>query len=149
MPRYETRRRGGARFLITREDIEERRPRLISELLHSVPGGMVVRAAPYGYTLLLRGQCQPGIWMDGVELAGVRSIDQVVTPQDVEALEVFHAFEFPVEYGVNPCGGILVWTRTAPSASSADEGGSVGGEGLLRRLIGVVAIVLVVVVLTR
>lgn len=148
VPRYEQRRRGGARFLVTREQIEERRPRLISELLHSVPGGMVVRTPPYGYTLLLRGQCRPGIWMDGVEMSGVVSIDQVVTPQDVQALEVFHAFEFPVEYGVNPCGGILVWTRRAPSALSDDDEPMVRG-GLLGRLLGAAALVLVVVILTR
>ena len=118
VPGYERRRRGGARFVITREDIVELRPRFVSELLHRVPGGMVVPTPPYGYTLLLRGQCRPGIWMDGVPAYGATSIDQIVTAQDVEAVEVYHGFELPVEFGVNACGGILVWTRRAPSATA-------------------------------
>ncbi len=118
VPGYERRRRGGARFVITREDIVEVRPRFVSELLHRVPGGMVVPTPPYGYTLLLRGQCRPGIWMDGVPAYGATSIDQIVTAQDVEAVEVYHGFELPVEFGVNACGGILVWTRRAPSATA-------------------------------
>lgn len=114
-PGYERRRAGGARFLITREEIVKKRPRYLSELLHRVPGGMVVPTPPYGFTLLLRGQCQPGIWLDGVRTYGVRSIDQLLSPMDAQAVEVFHGFELPVEFGVDACGGVLVWTRRAPS----------------------------------
>lgn len=111
---------GGSRFLVTREEIEERDPRYVSELLRRVPGGMVVPAPTPGYMLLLRGQCRPGIWIDAVEISGTSNIDKLVSPQEVEALEVFHGFELPVEYGVNTCGGILVWTRSGPSSSSGE-----------------------------
>lgn len=111
---------GGSRFLVTREEIEEQDPRYVSELLRRVPGGVVVPAPTPGYMLLLRGQCRPGIWIDAVEISGTSNIDQLVSPQEVEALEVFHGFELPVEYGVNTCGGILVWTRSGPSSSSGE-----------------------------
>lgn len=108
---YERRSRSRSVFLVTREEIEERRPRLLTELLNRMPGGIVVATPPHGYTLLLRGQCRPGVWMDGVRLTGVVSIDQLLSPHDVEAVEVYHGFELPVEFGVNTCGGILIWTR--------------------------------------
>lgn len=149
VPGYERRRRGGgARFLITREDILERQPRHISELLHRVPGGIVVPTPPEGYTLRLRGQCLPGIWVDAVPWPGATSVDRVVTPQEVEALEVYHGFELPVEFGVNSCGGILIWTRRGTPATGDDEEGG-GPMSFLGRLVTVAAAILVVVVMTR
>ncbi len=146
---YERRRAGGSRFLITREDILEREPRYVSELLHRMPGGIVVPSPPYGYELLLRNQCLPGIWVDGVQRAGTRSIDQVVTPRDVEAVEVYHGFELPVEFGVDSCGGILVWTRRGPALppSNATEEGS--RSGIWGRLVSAAIIVAAVLIVTR
>ena len=72
---------------------------------------MVVSTPPHGYTLLLRGQCRPGIWLDGMKVSNVDSIDQLLSPHDVEAVEVYHGWELPVEFGVDPCGGVLIWTR--------------------------------------
>lgn len=108
---FESRRRSRSGFLVTREEIEERRPSYLTELLHRVPGGMVVSTPPHGYTLLLRGQCRPGIWLDGMKVSNVDSIDQLLSPHDVEAVEVYHGWELPVEFGVDPCGGVLIWTR--------------------------------------
>lgn len=110
------RRRGGAGFLITREDILEQRPRFVSEMLRRVPGGMLAPSGGGGYTLLLRGQCRPGIWMDGVRL-GVRDVDNLVAPLELEAIEVYHGHQLPVEFGVDECGGILIWTRRRPPAT--------------------------------
>lgn len=112
---WERRARSRSVFLITREDFESRGQRNMSDLLNAVPGGIVVPTPPYGYTLLLRGQCRPAIFLDGVEVHGAVSIDQLMSPHDVEAIEVYHGFELPVEFGVNQCGGILIWTRMGRS----------------------------------
>jgi hypothetical protein len=142
---YEARRRSGRGFVVTREEIRERRPRYLSEMLHRVPGGTVIPASSYGYTLLLRGQCRPGLWIDGVPLGRSTNIDQLVSPNDVEAVEVFHGFELPVEFGVDSCGGVLVWTRMGAPVS--------GGDGSAREVLGpllkVVALVVTLLVLTR
>ena len=130
---------------MTREEIRERNPRFITELLHRMPGGMVVSTPPHGYTLLLRGQCRPGIWIDGVPLSGANSIDQLLSPHDVEAVEVYHGFELPVEFGVNSCGGILIWTRRGVAHAGSGE----TGWGILGSLARVAAIIAVVLVLTR
>ena len=142
---YETRSRSRSVFLVTREEIEERRPRLLTELLNRMPGGIVVSTPPYGYTLLLRGQCRPGIWVDGVPVSYVDSIDQLLSPHDVEAVEVYHGFELPVEFGVNSCGGVLIWTLMGTPApeETGPEGGFFDGPVMAA------GIVLAVILLTR
>lgn len=130
-------RRGGAGFLITRDDIQDRQPQYVSELLSRVPGGMLVPSGTGGYTLLLRGQCRPGVWVDGVRL-GVTGVDNLVSPQELEALEVYHAHELPVEFGVDFCGGILLWTRRGVEPVREPEGEAGQEEGLGSRLLGYV-----------
>ncbi|MEJ2206068.1 MAG: Plug domain-containing protein, partial [Gemmatimonadota bacterium] len=129
----------------TRDDIVRRQPRLLTEMLHQVPGGMVVSTPPHGYTLLLRGQCRPGIWLDGVPLSGVNSVDQLMSPLDVEAVEVYHGFELPVEFGLDSCGGILIWTRRGNPAAESEG----TGWGILGSLLRAAALVAVILVLTR
>ncbi len=142
---FERRLRSRSGFLVTREEIEERRPRFLTELLHRVPGGMVVSTPPHGYTLLLRGQCRPGIWLDGMKVSYVDSIDQLLSPQDVEAVEVYHGWELPVEFGVDPCGGVLIWTRMGTPSSP----GNGSEEGIFSRLAKVAGLVLLVILVTR
>lgn len=141
---FERRLRGRSGFLVTREEIEERNPRLLTELLNRVPGGIVLPTPPHGYTLFLRGQCRPGIWLDGMKVPYVDSIDQLLSPQDVEAIEVYHGWELPVEFGVNPCGGVLIWTRMGTPVST----GTGSGEGIFSRLAEAAGLVLLVILLT-
>lgn len=142
---WEGRRRTGSGFVITREEIEERRPRLVTELLNRVPGGIVVATPPHGYTLLLRGQCRPGIWVDGVEVSYVDSIDQLLSPHDVAAIEVFHGFDLPVEFGTNACGGVLIWTRMG----TPGEGGDASIRDLVSTAILAAALVVTMFFLSR
>jgi hypothetical protein len=142
---FDARRRSGGGFVVTRQDIRRRQPRYLTELLHRVPGGMVVPAGRDGYTLLLRNQCRPGVWMDGVRLGGASSIDRLLSPQDAEAVEVYHGFELPAEFGVDACGGVLLWTRRGDP--TATGGGS--GSGILGRLVQVAALVALVLVMAR
>jgi outer membrane cobalamin receptor len=135
---YERRHRYGPGYLVTREEIERRQPRFLTEVLHRIPGGMVVSTPPHGYTLLLRGLCRPDVWLDGVKLTGVTSIDQLLSPLDVEAVEVYHGFDLPVEFGVNPCGGVLIWTRMGEASSEP----GVSGGGILGSMAKAVVIVL-------
>ncbi len=138
---------GSPTFAVTREDIEERRPRYLTDLLHLVPGGRVVAAPGIGNTLLLRGGCRPGIWIDGVGISGPEGMDQLVSPGDVEAIHVYHGYEVPVELGSDPCGGVVIWTRDGRPTTS--EAWSPPRPGLARRLSMAVAFVLLAVVLSR
>ena len=128
---YERRALSRSVFLVTREDIERAHTNELSDLLNAVPGSIVVSTPPYGYTLLLRGQCRPSVWLDGVKVPYVTSIDQFMSAHDVEAIEVYHGFELPVEFGVDPCGGILIWTRMGKADPSGEGDGHVLGRMVL------------------
>jgi hypothetical protein len=143
---YERRLQSRSGFLVTREDIERRDPRLITEMLNPVPGAIVLSTPPYGYSIFLRGQCRPGIWVDGFKVPWVDSIDQLISPMDVEAIEVYHGWELPVEFGVDSCGGVLIWTRQGESPPPGSGSGS--GRGFIRGLIGAVGVVLAIFFLT-
>jgi len=57
-----------------------------------------------GKTIRLRGDCLPSVFIDRARAPNTESIDLLVSTYDVEAVEVFHGFDLPVEYGVNPFG---------------------------------------------
>jgi hypothetical protein len=54
-----------------------------------------------------------------------------MSAHDVEAIEVYHGFELPVEFGVDPCGGILIWTRMGKADPSGEGDGHVVGRMIL------------------
>lgn len=120
-------RRGQAAFTVTRQQIEDRHPFYVTDLLVLVPGGRILRGSGAGNRLLLRGSCLPGIWIDGIRMPDGGRIDRLIGPNDIEALEVYHALELPVELGSHPCGGIVVWTRVGPSQTT--EGSAVPDSG--------------------
>ncbi len=115
---FESRRLSIPGTFITREDIEERNPNMVSDLFRMVPGARVVPVHPYGYGVLLRGGCRPDIWVDGVKTVGDIGIDQFLIPMDVEAIEVYRGVELPAQFGTNPCGAVVVWTRVPQRAEN-------------------------------
>lgn len=109
---FEQRRARGIGSFITREEIEDRHPFLASDLFRTLPG---IRIAPGnavdGARLVMRGQCQPKLYIDGVpEFEGI-SIDHAVKPVDIEAIEVYSTAGVPPRFSGNACGVVLVWTR--------------------------------------
>jgi outer membrane cobalamin receptor len=122
---YRRKRIGFGHFL-TRAEIDRRDPLIMSDLLHDMPGvrvtcvgarscNITMRAAT---TMFFRGKCEPSIVLDGVLLRaggvgsrGDLSLDALIDPFDVEAIEVYPGPEgVPVQY-VSPCGAIIVWSR--------------------------------------
>jgi hypothetical protein len=108
------RRSLGGHF-ITREEIEQRHPIRIADLLATVPGvHLVPDPRGFGERVLLRGDCVPTVFLDGVPiLMADMTIDDLVSPMDVEAIEVYRGpAEMPAEFaGRGDCGAIAVWTR--------------------------------------
>lgn len=98
---------------IEASDIEKRHPQFISEIMRSVPGVTLSASGRVGNTLRIRG-CQPLVWIDGVRIPNSQ-IDEVVTPSDVAALEVYSSFAgIPAQFFDRSatCGTILVWSRS-------------------------------------
>lgn len=134
---YKRRQEGFGHFL-TRDEIDKRDPLRLTDLLHGMSGVRVtcggqqrgpsqggpglqctvtMRAAN---TMFFRGKCNPSVVLDGVLLqpggtaSGGLSLDDLINPFNIEALEVFPGPEgVPVQYSgyLSPCGAILVWSR--------------------------------------
>ncbi|HEY7194693.1 MAG TPA: TonB-dependent receptor [Gemmatimonadales bacterium] len=123
------RRQSGFGHFLTRTDIDKLAPLIMSDLLHDMPGVRVtctgarhcnvsMRAAA---TMFMRGGCQPSVVLDGVLLRaggvggrGDLSLDDLIDPFNVEALEVYPGPEgVPVQYSgyLSPCGAIIAWSR--------------------------------------
>lgn len=115
---FERRRKTRAGFFITRRQVEESHPRYVSDLLRMMPGATVTPSASYGGEVRLRGQCRPDIWIDGVRTVPTVSLDELVTPMDVDAIEVYRGVELPARFGNSPCGAIIVWTRRPPRSAT-------------------------------
>jgi len=97
------------------EDIRERNPFFLSDLVRLVPGLNVLRDR-YATTVLSRrgvslmsGPCTLPVYVDGfpVQDFNLDGLD----PAAVEALEVYHGIgETPIQY-LNHCGVILIWLK--------------------------------------
>ena len=138
---FERRRESRNGFFITREEIEARNALSVTDLLRMVPGGRIAPAGRFGNTLLLRGGCRPGVWMDGVRISFADDLDQLMSPMDVEAIEVYHGVNVPVEFGSNPCGAVIVWTRVGDPTPAR--------PGFWRRLAIVSGLLVLGIILTR
>ena len=108
---FETRRRTGFGSFFDRSEIEARQPSRLTDLLRMVPGAHVIPTGPFAYTVRLRGNCRPELWVDGMRLMTSEGMDDILPTMDLEAVEVYHSASLPVEFGSTPCGAIIVWTR--------------------------------------
>ncbi len=121
MRRFEERRKQGFGHFITRREIEERNPSLLSDVVRRIPGAVLSPTAG-GRSVLRFGRatmgpgrdCPPQYWLDGVMVYGF-NIDDIV-PSDVEGIELYAgASVIPAEFN-NPrstvaCGLVVIWTR--------------------------------------
>jgi hypothetical protein len=114
---YDRAQRRGFGTFITREQIDQRRPFFVSDLLRTIPGLQVVPSARgFGNDVRTIEGCRPAVFLDGSHfpLMG-ESIDDIVTPEALEGVEVYtHAAEVPAQFqvpGGNTCGAIVLWTK--------------------------------------
>lgn len=115
---YQRRQLGTGTFL-TRDEIEEANPLFLSDLLLSVPGATFVSRRSGGLEIRMRGGCRPSYWINGTRASDTSvseiGIDQILSPHDVEAMEVYRgAAAVPVQFGPEACGAVVIWTRQRP-----------------------------------
>jgi hypothetical protein len=85
-----------------------------SEALRRIPGVLIVPANGIGNLVRLRN-CRPTVWLDGVRVP-YAELDEVASMSDVAAVEVYNSLAgLPQQFldRTNPCGGILVWSKSA------------------------------------
>lgn len=123
---FRDRMRTGFGTYFTRDDIERRKPGLVTDVLASVPG-LQLRSSGRGMHREIffdrRGDyCPAQIFIDGFLLNGrsrmtasqAFTLDEAVNPAVVEGIEVYRGLSsMPAEF-LNPdsrCGAVVVWTR--------------------------------------
>lgn len=121
---YRRLRRGAGRY-VTREQIEERDPFRLSDVVQLVPGVQTVR---YGdgsgrrNTRINRAEvlhsvqgCRIQYWLDGMPIPKVSGFDlDAVPPRDVAGIEVYRGpSETPARFQRHgsTCGTVVIWTR--------------------------------------
>jgi hypothetical protein len=123
---YERRHEGFGYFL-TRADIEEKSPLIMTDALQGLAGIQVrctgPRACrvtmPGARTMFFRGKCEPSIVLDGVVVSpgGIGDsgrVNDLLEPLNIEAVEVYpSAAGIPPQWGgyLSPCGAIVAWSR--------------------------------------
>jgi hypothetical protein len=114
---FETRRKEGVGYFVTRAQIEKRHPILLSDMLRMIPGA-VMTTGETGRVMLRFSRsaknCPPQFYVDGVQATGFNIDD--MAPGDVEGVELFAgAAGLPPEFnrmrGTSNCGSVLIWTR--------------------------------------
>jgi hypothetical protein len=122
---FESRRKRGIGHFITRSQIEDRHPLMLSDMLRTIPGAILINAdngrTSVRFSRVARNNCPPQFFVDGVEVTGF-SIDDM-PPGDVEGVELYPgAAGLPPEYnrlhGTSICGTVVIWTRI-PSTAKA------------------------------
>ncbi len=115
---FEARRKMGVGRFITRAQIEQRHPSLLSDMMRTIPGVALIPGENGRETLrfsgVTRASCPPMYYVDGILAVGF-TIDEM-PPGDVEGVELYGgAAGVPPEYsrsrGTSTCGTVLIWTR--------------------------------------
>ncbi|MGH7676723.1 MAG: carboxypeptidase regulatory-like domain-containing protein [Gemmatimonadales bacterium] len=115
---FERRRAAGRGVFITPQEIAQRQPRTLDELLRNIPGVRTV-CRPSGCAVRMTRTarpCRPEIFMDG--LSATLAVPANAPAGDFIAVEVYRSLsETPDEFlrADNQCGVIAIWTRTGQS----------------------------------
>lgn len=121
---FEERRRTGMGTFMTREDIEQRKARMVYDLLLGVPG-LELRERGGGRISMTRAAgsvaCQPLIYLDGVRAnrstdpaSMVQSLLKAIPADHLEGVEIYKGrSQLPAEFGSADarCGAVVLWTR--------------------------------------
>ena len=125
---------------ILREDIEDRNPIVIPDLLRMNPAFRVVGTTQP--VVLGRGGCPPAVFLDGMRLEYVVGDETMpnpftmVQPEQLAAMEVYAGAMTPAQfYTRGACGAVVMWTHQG----DLGPGGAGRGRGL-RPLVWVAAI---------
>lgn len=94
--------------------------------------------SPY---IQFRGGCGPDIVLDGLNMGPRVRIDDLVTPGEIEGMEVYRGGGTPGLFSTNPCGAVLIWTLGSASRE--------GREWSYRRAAVAIGFLLIGILLAR
>ena len=108
---------GHGGYFVTRKEIEERQPRVLSDMLRRVPGLRVdcdfgtCRVRSFTETRRIMGGCPIQYFLDGIPFLG--DVDEM-TPDQIEGIEIYRgSSSIPPQFntGTSMCGVIAIWSR--------------------------------------
>lgn len=115
---FENRRKQGIGHFITRDEIEKRQPLLLSDMMRTIPGAVLVPIGNGQVALRFSRNgsrnCPPQYYVDGMEIFAF-NLDEM-TPGDVEGIEIYAgAAGLPAQFNrlrtTLTCGTVVIWTR--------------------------------------
>jgi len=114
----------GIGYIMTRDEIDERQPLNLAEVLRTAPGVDVVQSGSSvtgTFDIRMRnaqnmlGQsCPPAVWVDGVKWRDVQSAFTDISGIELEVVEIYNGpSQVPGEFldSSASCGAVIVWTR--------------------------------------
>ena len=125
---FESRRRQGIGNFITRAQIEDRHPLVLSDMMRRVPGALLFTdqtgRVALRFSRVGRNGCPPQFYVDGVQATGF-TIDDMPAG-DVEGIELYGGPSgLPPEYNrvssTGNCGTVLIWTRIPGNTRAKPE----------------------------
>jgi hypothetical protein len=124
---FETRRKQGMGHFITRKQIEQRSPYLLSDMMRTVPG-VILTPSPDGraflhFSRIPKANCAPQYYVDGIQVTAFNIDD--MPAHDVEGVELYPGpAGLPPEYNRVMsnvfCGTVIIWTRI-PGNDKSDK----------------------------
>jgi hypothetical protein len=110
-----TRRAGAAidGWSLTREEIVRSGAEWTSELLWRIPGLATIHTQGFEHADRARRTCLPMVFLDGLRI-GAGAVDAWITPNELEAIEVYTGASAPLEFPVPQpgCPLVLLWSRS-------------------------------------
>ena len=113
---FERRVQAGWGHILTPAQIAQRDPLNVSDLFRAMAGVTVAPTGSFGSAVLLRGGCLPTVYLNGMRMPddAAASIDELASPGEITAVEVYTPSGRPPEFWGNSCGSVVLWAGTLP-----------------------------------
>ena len=100
----------------TAAEIEARNPRVVTDLLRTIPGTRLIPSAGQNLVTFRDRNCLPLVWIDGTPASTAYLDPDVVEPHSLAGIEVYKGpatvpSVFMGERGKGSCGVIALWTK--------------------------------------
>lgn len=102
--------------MLTPADIARRNALNVSDLFRTIPGVRVASTRGFGSAVLLRGGCRPTVYLNGMRMSddAAMTIDELASPSEITAVEVYNTASRPAEFRGNNCGSVVLWAGMLP-----------------------------------
>ena len=105
-------------YFITPEDLERRKPNLITQMAEGFPSVRIFRRGDPKFDVIQgTNNCNMTVYLDNIRIVGRVAgrddfVNEIALPNHVAAMEVYpRGLGAPPQYRVGTCGVVLIWTK--------------------------------------